>query len=273
MHTNRGRTVAILITTFKRNAKLRRLVEHWLQFIGDYRGPNRYLVCVADSDPHNRVSLPAGVSYVVNTGEGFDDNFIGACKALSGAADFVFAMGDDDLPSVFVNPLIVIDAALDSNDGDVTLFNHVNYVEREDFQLGERYFRVGETVNLAVDPMTILGPRLPRYVGILYRCAFVASALPLLDAFRGSLHAYAVPILLAAVARRFTFFDYPICFFEQADKHDGAWEDPVVVTEGLRLFLRSIRPHISEAQHTQMAAGFQRNYFDAVQRRAQPLAA
>ncbi|MBS0448192.1 MAG: hypothetical protein JSR59_19860 [Proteobacteria bacterium] len=266
-------TIAILVTTFDRNAKLRRLVAQWLRFIADYRGPNRYLLCVADSNPRNDVVLPAGVSYLVNAGEGFDDNYTGACKALCGSADFVFAMGDDDLPSMFVSPLVLIDAAVESGQADVTLFNHVSYVEHTDIQLGERYYCVGETVNLAVDPLTILGTRLPRYVAILYRGAYLETLMPLLKTFRGSLHAYAVPILLAAVAQRFRFFDYPICFFHQGDKQDGAWEDRSRVDEGLRLFLRNIRPHVSEAHYAQMAAGFERNYFDAASRQAQRLAA
>lgn len=262
MSTPRARSIAILITTYQRNGRLLRLVGQWLGFINEYQGPHRYFVCVADSDPNNHVKLPAGVARIVNTGQGFDDNLTGALRALVGASDHIFAMGDDDLPSPFVNPLYLIDAGLAGEERDALLFNHVSYVEKDELELGDRYFRVGETVNLAVLPLSILTTRLPRYTGIVYRTAFVQELLPQLAAFRGTLHAYAVPLLIAAVRGRFRFIDYPICLFDRADKHDGAWIDDDRVTAGLRQFLAAMQPLLPEADHAQMQAGFQRNYFD-----------
>jgi hypothetical protein len=256
------RSVAILVTTFRRNAKLLRLVKQLASFIADYRGPNRYFICVADSDRHNPVTLPPGVSCVINPGEGFDDNLLSAFRALSGAADFVFAMGDDDLPTPFVNPLTLIDAALNGADSDVILFNHVSYVEAEDIQLGDRYYRVAEVVNLCYEPLSIIGRRLPRYIAIAYRTSFLDTLRPQLAKFRGTLHAYAVPVLIAAVAKRFSFFDYPVCLFDRADKADGAWVDDLKITDGLRQFLTEIRAHVPEADYAQIEDGFRRNYFE-----------
>lgn len=253
--------VAILITTFNRNARMLRAVRAVCALIEAYRGPNRYFVCVADSNRDNPVKLPPGVSRLANAGRGFDDNLLGAFRFLAGAADFVFAMADDDLISPLVNPLTLIDAAIAGASGDVVLFNNISYVEDGEIILRERFYSVAETVNLAADPLPLLCGRLPRYAGILYRSAFVESIAALLQPLRGSLHAYAAPLFIAADRGRFQFLDHGIVLFHDAAKSDGAWEDAMKVHQGLMLFLQQMRPGLSAAAHENLVRGLYHVFF------------
>jgi hypothetical protein len=254
--------VAILITTFNRNARLLRAVKAVCGLIEAYRGPNRYFVCVADSNRDNAVKLPAGVSRLANAGEGFDDNLLGAFRFLAGAADFVFAMADDDLMSPLNNPLTLIDAAIADATGDVVLFNNISYDEHgAEVVLGGRFYSVAETVNLAADPLPLLCGRLPRYAGILYRSAFVESIAGLLQPLRGSLHAYAAPLFIAADRGRFQFIDHGIVLFHDAAKSDGAWESAMKVHQGLMLFLQQMKPCLSASAHENLVRGLYHVFF------------
>ncbi|MBS0448191.1 MAG: hypothetical protein JSR59_19855 [Proteobacteria bacterium] len=261
MQAASGRTVAILITTYRRNAKLLRLVEMMTALIRAYAGPNHYFICVADSDRTNDVALPPGTSYLVNAGDGFDDNLLGAFRFLSGACDHVFAMADDDLPNPFVDPLTIIDAALRCDERDVVLFNHVTYVESGGITLDRHFYSVTETVNLSADPIPMLSGRMPRYAGVLYRTAFVRALLPQLQALRTSLHAYAAPIYIAADRGRFLFFDHGIVLFDDAAKADGAWESARRVHRGLMQFLKHMAPCLSPGAYRYLVQGLYHVFF------------
>ena len=71
--------ICILIPTYKRNEFLERLLEFVSRALQDYRGPNIYGVVITDSDHSNptasRLSGLNQISYVLNPGKGFDDNF------------------------------------------------------------------------------------------------------------------------------------------------------------------------------------------------------
>ena len=69
--------ICILITTYRRNPELFRLLDQCRALVLRYTGPNQYRICVTDSDPANAMSSRIQTQcdqYVLNPGSGFDDN-------------------------------------------------------------------------------------------------------------------------------------------------------------------------------------------------------
>jgi hypothetical protein len=254
-------TVALLVTTYRRNEALTRLVAELAGRVARHAGPNRYFVCVADSDRANRVELPPGVSVIVNPGEGFDDNLLAAFRFLAGNCDFVFAIADDDLPEPGADLLNRLDAVLADDPPDVVLFNHRLQRRAEPDEPGRRFYSADELPNLLVDPVPVLTRRLPSYAGIFYRAAFVESIRDELMRLRGSLHLYAAPIFIAADRGRFRFSDHAVVRFDDSPKADGAWESTFKVHQGLLRFLGGMQALLSPGAHAHLVHGMYHVFF------------
>lgn len=239
--------VCILILTYKRNDALLRLINQIRTMLETYRGHNRYELCVADSDPNNPIApLPPHlkVQYSVNPGSGFDDNIYNFWLNNVDKYDFIFSISDDDVFTPWLNPLYLMDAAIDTGN-QMVIFNHRCY------KLGpNNEIELDSTVNfpdaeLLVWDKSQLQRRtlttLPSHVGLLYSTRLLKATLKKASEFRNTLHLYAVPIIFAAAANSLLFSDYILCLYRTEVKTDGAWSASEDVMNGLVEFLKKLK--------------------------------
>lgn len=261
----RGKKIVLLITTYKRREKLIRLVRQMSHYIITYAGSNAYQIAITDSEQGNTSPFDSHIDYMTNQGTGFDLNLLGALTKFSDVADYIFAMGDDDLLNPYLHPLPLIDQAIAAGAG-VYLFNHLNYVNtdegiNEKVHLGDPLYNSSHLKLYRSDPFAFVTQPLPRYCGIIYESGFIKNCLETLAQFDHTLHLYAVPCLIAACQSRLAYYDTPLTMFDVTPKTDGAWEDNVRVRPGLLHFCRALKGVIPQAQLEQLLNGFYRDYF------------
>ena len=261
----RPHTTAIVIFTYKRNEALLRLLGQCRGILQAYRGHNLYELCVADSDRSNPIApqlSDLGVRYSVNPGEGFDDNVHHFWANNLDRYDFIFSISDDDLFAPWLNPLYLLDAAMESG-SQAMMFNH-------------RYYTLDETGNIDLGKLSFTEPDLlynkryllerllhnpPSHVGTLYSTKLLRVTLAKTLEFRGTLHLYAVPVIFAAAANTLLYSEHVLCLFHRAPKTDGAWNVSQDVLYGLVAFLRKLKqlfpPHLYNIAET----GYFENFF------------
>ena len=101
---------------------------------------------------------------------------------------------------------------------------------------------------------------LPRHTGLLYSTRLLRENLATIASFCGSLHLYAVPMLLAAKEGKAAFFDYPLTWFSADAKTDGAWESHEKVFNGLWQFLERLHAVLPPDHARWAEAGFMKHY-------------
>ena len=122
--------------------------------------------------------------------------------------DFIFSLSDDDLFAPWMNPLYVLDAAMDKGH-QMALFHSRSYKWNPDggIELGIANF---PEIELVCNRATLLHRVLtivPCHVGLLYSTALLKRTVEKAKAFRGTLHLYVVPILFAAASNTLLFSD------------------------------------------------------------------
>ena len=260
---NQAKKIVLLITTYKRREKLIRLVRQMSHYITTYTGSNQYQIAVTDSEQGNTSPFDTDIFYMTNQGTGFDLNLLGALRRFAGESDFIFAMGDDDLLSPYLNPLPLVDQATGAG---AYVFNHYEFTNtdegiNEKVRVFEPLYDARHTRLYHSDPFAFVTQPLPRYCGIIYESGFIRSCLETLTRFDHTLHLYAVPCLIAACQSRLAYYDTPLTMFDITPKTDGAWEDNIRVRLGLLHFCRALKGVIPPTQLDQLLDGFYRDYF------------
>ena len=259
--------VCILILTYKRNDALLRIVNQSRDMLDKYRGHNRYELCVADSDPNNPIApLPPHlkVQYTVNPGTGFDDNIYHFWLNNVDKYDFIFSISDDDIFTPWLNPLYLLDAAIDTGH-QMVMFNHRCYKFQPNGQIELDSTVSFPDAELLVWDKTRLQRRvlttLPSHIGLLYSTKLLKITLKKASEFRNTLHLYAVPIIFAAAANSLLFSDYILCLYHSDLKTDGAWSVSEDVMNGLVDFLKKLRQLLPPNLYGIAEAGFFSFYF------------
>ena len=263
--TNFSHRIAIVIFTYKRNEDLMRLVEQCRVFLDTYRGHNIYELCVSDSDRNNPLAARApelGVKYSVNPGTGFDDNVYNFWRKHLESYDFIFSLSDDDMFAPWLHPLYLLDAATHSGN-QATIFNH-RYFTRDtsgNIDLGGLSF---PEVKLVYDRSYLLLRMLhnpPSHVGLLYSTKLLKATLTKAGEFRGTLHLYALPAILAAAANTLLYSEHVLCLFHRECKTDGAWNVSANVLNGLVEFLRKLKELFPPELYAVAEAGYFAEFF------------
>jgi glycosyltransferase involved in cell wall biosynthesis len=262
-----AKRVCILIPTYKRNDALLRVLSQCLEFIDKYHGHNCYELCVADSDPNNpMVPLPPHlkVNYSVNPGKGFDENLYYFWLNNVDSYDFIFSMSDDDIFTPGLNPLYLLDAAIDSGH-QVVMFNHRYYKWQPNGNI-EIGIVVYPDIELALDKKLLLHrllTTLPSHIATLYSTTLLKITLNKVSEFRSTLHLYAVPVLIAAAANTLLFSDYVLCLYHDEFKKDGAWSVSEDVINGLAEFLKKLKQLLPADLYRIAEVGFFNSYLGA----------
>jgi hypothetical protein len=258
--------VCILILTYKRNIELLRLVSQTRDMIERYRGHNQYTICVADSDPNNPIaplSPDLKIEYSINPGHGFDDNIYYFWRNNVDKYDFILSMGDDDLFTPWLNPLYLLDAAMDTGH-QAALFNHRTFTSQPNGTIdvgGVSYPEVGLLSNKTQLLHRVL-TAVPTHIGILYSTKLLKITLDKAWEFRNTLHLYAVPAIFAATSNTLLFSDYNLCLYQDGQKTDGAWGISANVMNGLIDFLKKLKQFLPADLYSVAEAGFFRFYFN-----------
>jgi hypothetical protein len=264
MHKSASR-ICIVIPTYKRNDRLLQVVHQCRELIDRYHGHNLYEICVTDSDPNNPIAplpLHLGVTYSLNPGTGFDDNLYYFWLNNIDRYDFIFSISDDDMFTTWLNPLYLLDAAIDTGN-QVMMFNHRYYRPLADgkLELGAIVYPDPEfVVNKKLFLQRIL-TTLPSHIATLYSTKLLRITLETVSEFRNTLHLYAVPILLAAAANTLLFSDYVLCLYDSEFKTDGAWSVSENVIHGLADFLVKLKKLLPHDLYTIAEQGFFKFYF------------
>ena len=263
--------ICLLITTYRRDIQLVRLLSQIIDLRSKYTGPVVFETVVADSDPDNaarHILEPLCDLYVTNKGSGFDDNLFHFYADHARNCDFIFSIGDADVFSCGqVNPLDLLELAA-RQEHDAVLFNHCEY-RSADMLATELTYTLSPAFytnpKLMDEPETFrrhfLG-HVPRHVGLLYRSSLIIESLGKLAAFRDTLHLYAVPFLLALEKNRAMFFDYPLNYFAADATSDGTSKDWTDVFMGLYRFLLAAKAILSPASFAITKQGFMANYLN-----------
>lgn len=254
--------ICLLIPTHKRNIALLRIVNQCQDLIRQYQGHNSYAICVTDSDPANPIAPAlASVNYSINPGIGFDDNLYYFWRNNVDRYDFIYTISDDDLFMPGLNALYLIDAAAASGE-NVVMFNHRDYTRQTNgsIQLGALFYPdLGVMLN-RTSLLNNLLTLLPRHIATLYSTPWLKANLDSLVAFRGTLHLYAAPVILAAVNRSLMFADYALCMYDTSEKTDGAWVLGADVLNGLANFLKALKRVLPAESYAVAERGFFGNY-------------
>lgn len=257
--------IGILVTTYRRNEWLLRLITQYRGFIDGYRGPNQYSMCVADSDPANPIANTIQAScdcYAVNPGIGFDDNLFYFYKAHASNFDYLLSISDDDIfaPS-YVNPLLFLDLAA-SIGAEAILFNHCDFKN-----CGENVIEIGNLYYTSAifqsDKRSLLEAhlrKLPRHAGLMYSVPSLLKNMDDICRFNGTLHLYAAPFIFAARDGQAVFLNIPLLYFSNELAKDGAWENGQQVFDGLFLFAKLSKRYLNEVDYRIMVSGFMNSY-------------
>ncbi|MFT6943164.1 MAG: hypothetical protein ACJA2F_001363 [Nitriliruptoraceae bacterium] len=260
--------IAILITTYRRNVALLRVLQQVISLAESYTGPHRYRIVIADSDHENPeadqlAALP--VTYVVNTGVSFDENVLTFYDRYGLEFDWVLHLSDDDL---FLagsgHPFASIDAALTTN-ADAILFNHRDFHTDGDggVRVGDVYYTdVTTQMHARALAHKVVGS-IPRHTGMLLQPQHVFRLLAAgtLEPFVGTGHLYAAPLVLAAVVGRASFVDLPLTLFHAQGDGGGAWEDLDEVFMGLVQYATVMRQALAPDAYAHLYASFMASYF------------
>jgi hypothetical protein len=82
----------------------------------------------------------------------------------------------------------------------------------------------------------------------------------MLDKYRGTLHLYALPLLMAAKLRKVHFVDFPLTYFRAEPSVSGAWENSDAVFFGLVKFLINLKFFLDPLEYETAKNGFMENY-------------
>lgn len=240
--------ICILITTYKRNDALLRLLAQCRSILRAYQGNNTYTLCIADSDTENPIAKQLSedplIRYSTNPGHGLDDNLFYFWKSNYDNYDYIFGMPDDALFAFGANPFYMIDAAA-VNREDVVIFNswHSAYRRNGIIKLpGSEAFpnllgvadRTMQATHFLTRPID--------YGFALYATNALKDKETEIRKFDGKLM-YLAPILFAAMKKKLIFVPYAICFSNnlpvrtRSTLAGGAWESHAVVFNGLIDFL------------------------------------
>lgn len=238
--------ICLLITTYKRNIQLMRLLTQISFLKKSYSGEACFYTLVTDSDHHNPLSSDIKNvcdTYIRNEGFGFDDNIFHSYRLHSVNYDFIFSISDDDLFNEGgFNPLDVIELAA-KRGKDAVLFNHCEY-RSPDMLADDLVYTLSN--NFYQNPRLMLQPDelrrqflgyVPRHVGIMYKSQHIIENINIINLFRDTLHLYAAPFIVSLQKKSALFIDYPINRFSSEVTNDGAWEDRRKVFFGLYRFL------------------------------------
>lgn len=258
--------ICIVIPTYRRNEQLFSLLNQCAAFMNEYRGPNAYDLAVTDSDRNNPMAesiRQAGMRYVINPGQGFDDNLYYFYASSSGTYDYIFSISDDDMFFVQrANPLYMLDVAVLLG-RDAVMFNHRDYQRQDSSNYSVRpavyYTNPLLSCNDDVLAQAILSS-LPRHVGLLYSTHILRKYDNVISQFRGTLHLYAIPAILAAVDRNAAFLDYCLCLFHHEIRDDGAWESTEAVFHGILAFLKKLKTILPSDLYQVSEEGFMAEY-------------
>lgn len=257
--------ICILIPTYNRNNSLIKLIKQLNTFLSDYKGCNNYFLCVTDSNPHNELSeiIANNVSlYIINQGQGFDDNLWYFYKNHASNYDYLLSISDDDMFAISqINPLDIIDVAIKKNDR-VILFNHLDFLIEENglIRVSDRLYKSAAFSFNSIFLFHYFLSSLPRHVGILYSIQVIEEHIEKMELFRDTLHLYAVPFIIEAQNGTVIFFDYPLFYFCANPKNEGAWEDKSAVFHGLMSFLKKSKTILHTDAYKIAKEGFFKHY-------------
>lgn len=160
-----------------------------------------------------------------------------------------------------LNALYLIDAAAGSGE-NVVMFNHRDYTREANgsMQLGELFYPdLGVMLN-RTSLLNNLLTLLPRHIATLYSTQWLKTSLHSLAAYRGTLHLYAAPVILAATNHSLMFVDYALCMYDASEKADGAWTLGAEVLNGLAYFLKTLKGVLPADTYAVAERGFFHNY-------------
>ncbi|NBV06642.1 MAG: hypothetical protein EBS06_05340 [Proteobacteria bacterium] len=242
--------IVILITTFRRNKSLRKLLRQINGFYEFYKGKNNFKVLICNSDAKHALNLPKidiPFQIITNNKNGFDMNLLNGFAFLKGKCDYVYLMGDDDLFAV--NPFFAIDNVFSffRRKKNCYLFNHLNQSSLKNCYNNKLIFRKNFFLEM------------PRYCGLMYKMEFINS-INFKD-FDHTLHLYALPFLYSVINNNFRFVNDPICVFNDSQKKDGAWQDNRKILDGLKKFLKNCSAILEEKDFAELCHKFFNNYF------------
>jgi hypothetical protein len=256
--------ICILIPTYKRNDSLFQLLSQINKIINDYVGPNSYKVIVTDSDvknPQESLITSSCDQYIKNKGLGFDDNLLFFYHDNAHLYDYIFSISDDDLFGFQkINPLYIVDSSLKDNP-EAVLFNHINFESKNGliFLKNKHYSSLDLSIN---DDFlfTYFLKLLPRHAGLIYSSKLIFNYLETLSQYRGTLHLYALPLLMAAKLKKVNYIDFPLVYFKSEPSVSGAWENAEAVFFGLIKFLINLKILLNDAEYEAAKNGFIENY-------------
>lgn len=258
------KSVAILITTYKRHEQLKRLLHNVSLEVANTESHITYTICIADSEAEGSLASTLGAHmYTTNSGEGFDQNLLSFFETHSSKFDYILMIGDDDLLNFLQKPLQLLDAIIVGNP-DAILFNHNDFAllqSGDSICIGQRYYNETDLLNFHYQPFRALCSPLPRYTGLIYKVEFLHSIIGRLAKYRGTLHLYAAPALIAAAEGTFRYCDFPLTLFRVSDKVDGAWVNQEEVYLGLLRFLNVLLDDVDEKYAETASIGFYESYF------------
>jgi hypothetical protein len=258
--------ICILITTYNRNNYLINLIEKINYFFSQYNGTNNYFLCITDSNTNNEISeLIASKCnhYLINQGSGFDDNLYYFYKNHAHNYDYILSISDDDMFAIHtINPLEIIDLTIKTN-SNVILFNHFNffYEDEQRIKVLEREYNSAAfsfNKNFLFNHSISL---LPKHIGIIYSSEVILKNIEKIELFRNTLHLYAVAFVIEAQKGEVMFIDYPLFYFSNKPKNEGAWENKELVFTGLMKFLKMLKLIINADAYEIAKQGFFKNYF------------
>ena len=257
--------IGILITTYRRNALLLRLITQCRGFLVGYRGPNQYSICVSDSDPDNPMGTAIRSScdcYTINPGFGFDENLFYFYKAQASNFDYLLSVSDDDIfaPS-HVNPLLLLDLAANLG-AEAVLFNHCDYMNRSEnvIEIGNPYYT---SAIFQSDKRSLFEAhlrKLPRHIGLMYSVPNLLKNMDDICRYKSTLHLYPAPFIFAARDAQAVFLNVPLLYFSNELAKDGAWENGEQVFDGLLLFVKLSKQYLSDTDYRTMVSGFMNSY-------------
>lgn len=239
--------ITILITTYRRNESLNKIINQLNDFYVQYFGKNEYDLLICNSDKNYKLDLPEILlpySIINNAGQGFDANLLNGFRALN--SDYVYLMADDDLFAV--NPFEAIDKGFGWFKKDCYLFNHVNKTD------GKKYFKKKHWKNYKH-----LKSSLPRYCGLMYRVSFLRNIA--LQEFNKTLHLYCAPFIYAMVKNQVKFVKTELVIFNDVEKIDGAWDSVQKVVSGLKIFLGPCKSILPKKKFNNLSGAFFNCYF------------
>ncbi len=258
--------ICILITTYRRNPELFRLLDQCRALVLRYTGPNQYRICVTDSDPANAMSSRIQTQcdqYVLNPGSGFDDNLLGFYERHLSNFDYLLSVSDDDIFSPSdINSLLFLDSAVNAG-ADAVLFNHYDFRHNNDgtISMGNPYYA---SPILQIDKKALFNSHLrslPRHIGLMYSVPALLRNIDKIAQFKNTLHLYAAPFLFAARDGSACFANYPLLCFSNNGATDGAWEHGDRVFNGLLRFAKVLKQHLSSVDYSTAISGFMSSYF------------